>query len=61
MAGLALLLSGLGASVLQRLSSDLRDHATARGAHEEAPLDHEWLEHVFDRAAFFGQGRGERF
>ena len=38
-----------------------RDHAAARGAHQEALLDQERFEHVFDRAALFGQRRGERF
>ncbi|KAG0926324.1 hypothetical protein G6F31_018429 [Rhizopus arrhizus] len=36
-------------------------HAAARGAHQEALLDQVRFDHVFQRATFLGQRRGQRF
>ena len=39
----------------------LRRHAPTRGAHQKALLDQVGLDHVFQRAALFGQRRRQRF
>lgn len=37
-----------------------RQHATARRSHDQALLQQEWLDHVFDRVPLFGEGGCER-